>query len=156
MSYRDRTTRRLTLPSGATILVRKLAVGDFQSLGKVPSTLGEADRLRLRDAKPETMTPADFDFIVKLTTLILTRCCGPLEFEGESLTLVDKPFAECADTEIAISQVEQADANEIVQAVNALSGMTKEAATKIRPFPEEPGAPADVRPPGEALPPAAE
>ncbi len=151
MSYRDRTTRRLHLPSGATILVRKLSVGDFQSVGKIPGTLPEHDRAKLLSAAPDQLTPQMMDFVVKLTTLILTRCCGPIEFEGESLRIVEKTFAACAADEISIDQVDQADATEIVQAVNALSGLTKEAATAMRPFPEEPAPAADDAPAGETL-----
>lgn len=61
---------------------------------------------------------------------------GPLEFQGESLRIVDKPKAEAG--EIALDELEQADADAILKAVLDFSGLSKAGQEARATFPEGP------------------
>lgn len=146
MSYRDKTRKTLTLPSGATCVIRKLAARDFLSLGEIPMTM--ADPSKRPNNAP---TAADKAWSAKLSIIILTKCCGPIELDGEALKIVDKDFGDAAKDEISIDEVEVKDSAEIINAVQEFSGFGKEAASTAKPFPEESKAPYDCSQAGEAV-----
>jgi hypothetical protein len=82
---------------------------------------------------------------------MLTRCCSRILHNGESYRIVDAPFADAKDDEISIDEMPQEDAQAIVTAVQEFSGMTKEAAQRAKPFPQEPEASRQPPPDGEDL-----
>lgn len=136
MSYRERTRQTVELPSGAKVTIRKLCGSDFLGVGNIPVALTVAAKANGEHSPSQ----AHIEYGVKLSTIMLTRCCGPIQFEGESLRIVNKPFAETGTGEISIEELEQADAEAIVQAITKFSGLGKEAAAAARPFPDGPEA----------------
>jgi len=107
-------TKLLKLPSGARVKVRCLSVFDFS-------------RASVNDRND-------------VVRLILTRCTGSVRFsDSVRKKIVDKPNIDDLDelTEISIEQLDQADAEMIVEEVSAISKIGKEAAEHIaKPFPE--------------------
>lgn len=78
-----------------------------------------------------------FESLVSLTEVMLTNCCGPIEFpDGTRLKIVKKQFYECDENEVSIEVLDQKDAAFIIDHVQALSGMTKEAASAAQTFPD--------------------
>lgn len=132
-------SKQLTLPSGATCAVRKLAAYDFIELGNIPTPLlVETTKKKLESNDFPKISKEDLAFGVALARLALTRACSPLRSAtGGEFIIVDKPFHKCAANEISIEELEQADADMIVAEVTALSKMAKEAADKAKPFPEK-------------------
>ena len=114
MSYRERLQKRITLPSGASIVIH--ALNTFSEPWIIPRRNGEEDAG------------------IKLAKFCLTNPNnGPLEFEGEKLRIVDKPAGE---GEIAISELSQADADFIVNQVIEFSGLGKAGQEARKTFPE--------------------
>lgn len=119
MSYRDRLRKKITLPSGATIVIHKL--NTFNEPFLTPRRRGEGD--------------ADLESGMRLTKFALTNPNnGPLLFEGEALRIVDKPKADAG--EITIEELEQADANAIFSEIIEFSGLTKAGQEARKTFPE--------------------
>lgn len=128
--------KKITLPSGATCVVRKISERDFIAAGQTLLFLNFNSAKR-KAAAVEMSEEKAFESLVKLTEVMLTNCCGRLTFPtGEVLKIVNKQFDECAENEIAIETLDQKDAMAIVAAVQELSGMTKEAAAAAQTFPE--------------------
>jgi len=148
MSYKERSRKTIKLPSGATITIRKLAGYDFAKLGDWPLAF---DRKPGNGSQSPTSDKKSFEFGVKMAKLILTDCTGPMTFEGETLCIVNKPFNDTTETELSIDELEQADAECIIDEVKRFSGMGKEAAETGRTFPEKPQAHAEHTQPGENL-----
>lgn len=116
MKYRDRNRKEIGLPSGATITIAKLNV--FNEPFITPSKKDEAETQGM-----------------KLSMFALTNPNnGPFTFEGESARLVNKPVA--APGEITIGEIDQADADAIINAVVEFSGLTKGASEARKTFPE--------------------
>lgn len=116
MKYRDRNRKKIELPSGATIVIAKLNV--FNEPFLAPSKKEEAETQGM-----------------KLSMFALTNPNnGPFTFDGESARLVNKPTA--GPGEITIGEIDQADADAIVNAVVEFSGLTKSASEARKTFPE--------------------
>lgn len=131
MKYRDRNRKRISLPSGATIVIAKLNV--FNEPFITSSRKDEAETQGM-----------------KLSMFALTNPNnGPFTFEGQEARLVNKPVA--GDGEIAIGELDQADADAIVNAVVEFSGLTKSAAEARKTFPEGPKKDGEPAPAGDAL-----
>ena len=113
MNYRERSPSRkeITLPSGAVIQIKKLNAYATPALAK-------------RVADDEASYGA------RLSIYILTDRTGPLE----GLKIVEKVADEA--TEIAIEELDQADAEAIVSGVMEFSGLTKRAEEARATFPE--------------------
>jgi hypothetical protein len=146
MSYRDRTRRLINLPSGATASIRKLCARDFIEFGNIPDVLSGKAKEGRAPSKQE------IEWGDKCVRVMLTRCCSRIQSEGQSFRIVDAPFADCKDDEISIEEMDQADAQAIVNAVQEFSGLTKEAAQRAKPFPEKSPAAYQPSPDGENLP----
>jgi hypothetical protein len=127
------TRSKITLPSGATCVVRKIAMQDCIELRNVPAAFASGKR---PDVEP---TREQVEYGVKLMRIALLKCCSPLTISsGNKLTIVDKPLDEVRDgVEITIEELDQDDAQAIAGEVFRLSNLGKEAAEKAKPFPEE-------------------
>jgi hypothetical protein len=108
MSYRDRTRKKVTLPSGATVFIRRFNARDFFEAGGDP-------------AKPD-----DQAVNVKLASRALSSCTWGFEFKGERFKITDKRTEDCAADELSIDDLEQADADSIMSAVLEFSAPKKE------------------------------
>lgn len=134
MSYRDKTRKAITLPSGGKATIRRLCAKDFVGLPDIPNMAAPINP----DATP-ILDERAFARSVHMARMALTRCCSPVTFDGgEVLSIVDKPFAECAANEISVDELDQADAQAIVSAVLEFSSATLAARDAARPFPEKP------------------
>jgi hypothetical protein len=114
MKYLNRTRKILTLPSGATAELRKLnfynqALNDF---GKKDEGIG-------------------------ISMFILTEKVGWLKFEGDEYTIVNKRTKDCIPGELSVDDLEQADAQAIVDGVMEFSGLTKTGREAVGTFPEK-------------------
>lgn len=133
------TRKSLALPSGATTTVRPLSRIDFASIGhKAPDTVALP-----KDAKEEEgrrLTAEEVQWRTAIAELALLRACGPLISEGRTYKIVDKPFSECqthrTHTEICIADLEQKDADMIVDEVFILTNLGMEDAASAATFPE--------------------
>lgn len=129
--------KTITLPSGGTCVVRKLAESDFIAAGQTVLLLNLIDPERRRKKAVEVDEEKAFQALVDLHNVMLTSCCGRITFPDKTVAkIVQKPFDECTDAEITIEELAQPDAAAIIQAVKELSGMTKEAVQAARSFPE--------------------
>lgn len=145
------TRQTLTLPSGATVLIRKMKGRDFLELGEAPASIEK----RAPDAP--ALKPHELAWLVASNNLILTRCTGPLCFpDGTKRVIVNKPFALTSEAEISIEELDDADAEAILTAVTAFSNEGREAGRKALKFPSEPALAPDPGCGGEALPSAPE
>ena len=144
-NYFDRTRKLVTLPSGATVLIRKITAGDFRG---ITSEVPVLDGFRKSGHIP---TEAEVAQAVKMATRILTLCCGAFKYQGETYRIVDKPFSDpgLKEDELPIELLDQADAEAIISAVHEFSGLLKGGGQNGRTFQQ--GATADVLPPGEAV-----
>lgn len=129
------TTRKtITLPSGATVAIRKMKGSDFISLGEAPAAFADG-KPREKDKPP---TAEELNWVVASNTIILTKCTGPVcHPDGTQRLIVDKPFASTPETDLSIEEMEDADAEAIITAVSEFTQCGKEAARKARPFPAE-------------------
>jgi hypothetical protein len=144
--------KAIVLPSGGKCIVRKLSERDFIANGQTVFYLNFISQARRKAAPSENSEEKTLEAYVSLTEVMLTNCCGPIEFpDGTRLKIVKKPFYECDATEIAIETVDQKDATEIVNQVQLLSGMTKEAAEAAKTFPEGQANSGGVSPAGDQL-----
>lgn len=145
------TRKTLTLPSGATVLIRKMKGRDFFELGEAPGGLEK----RTKDSPP--LKPHELAWLVASNNLILTKCTGPICYgDGSKRTIVNKPFALTSEAEISIEELEDADGEFIIKEVGEFSNEGREAGRQALKFPHEPAMAADPGPAGEALPRAAE
>jgi hypothetical protein len=146
--YKAMQSRSLTLPvSGATVRVRKLKQLDFLEVGDVPAALSEDIQKRSASLK---VSKEALLFGAKIIRIALLKCCSELKFSDGTLKIVDKPESEPG--EITIEELDDLDANSIVDAVKSLSGMTKEAAEKARPFPKKQKVAGEPGPSSQAVP----
>lgn len=122
------TRKTITLPSGATVKVRKLSALDLAiETGEVRS-VGPSSK-----SKP---TEKDIEFGLKVVRIALTKCTGKVAFPTGAKKIVDKGLDDSNDaTEITIEELDQADADAIVSAVFELSGIG--GAANAAKFPEE-------------------
>ena len=116
MKYLDKNKRRITLPSGAEIDIFKL-----NSFSEPFLTSGKQD---------------DTAAGLGLSLFILESKVGPLCHQGESGKIVNKPKDQCAEGEIPIELLEQADADAIINQVIEFSGLNKAGAEARKTFPE--------------------
>lgn len=131
MKYRDRNRKQIELPSGATIVIAKLNVFNEPFI-----TPGKKD-----EAETQGM---------KLSMFALTNPNnGPFTYNGEEARLVNKPVA--GPGEITIGEIDQADADAIINAVVEFSGLTKGASEARKTFPEGPAQDDQPAPAGDAL-----
>lgn len=114
MSYRERTRKLITLPSGATVFVRKFGLRDFIEANVQP------DKKQL-----------SLDEQVRLMNQALTKCAWGFNYNGEKLSIVQKPVSECSDSELSIDLLDQADGLAIVNAIHET-----EADANVQKFPE--------------------
>lgn len=126
------TRKTITLPSGATVKVRKLSALDLAS------EIGEIKTLALAGDKPKSQpSQKDIEFGSRVVRIALTKCTGKIVFGDSAKRIVDKHFSESDDaTEITIEELDQADADAIVSAVFELSGIGG-ATASVAKFPEE-------------------
>jgi hypothetical protein len=148
----QKAQKEIVLPSGGKCIVRKLSERDFIAAGQTLLFLNFAAPSKRKQPVAEISEEKAFESLVSLTEVMLTNCCGPIDFpDGTRLKIVKKPFYECDQTEIAIETLDQKDAAFIVDQVQALSGMTKEAAAAAQTFPEGQANGSSAAPAGEQL-----
>jgi hypothetical protein len=143
MTYQDRQTQPLNLPSGATCRIRKLTAQDWLSAGErdLPLLFARAGgATQLSTADPEAIALG-----IRLGHVALLRCCRRIVAEGQNLTLVEKPFTDCAAGELSLELLDQADAQAIIEAVFTFSGLSGG-----RPAPPFPGQPETASAPAPA------
>lgn len=154
MSYKTRNQKIITLPSGATVSIRKLVPEDYLSQKSIPVY----DMVGGRN-KPENLSPEQMAVIeerdrqrgIQMRKTILTRCCGPLQFEGESLRIVDKPSTETSTAEIAIELLDIDDSKFIADQVIEMSGLLAGPEVPARTFPNEQQGSGEGAPAGEVI-----
>lgn len=105
MSYRDRLRKEIKLPSGASIVIHKL---NAYSESFLTPRKGDDDLQR---------------GMVRSRYMLTNPLNGPLCFDGEALRIVDKDIA--GPGEITITELEQADADKILEEIMEFSGLTK-------------------------------
>lgn len=150
----NKARKKITLPSGATCTVRKVSGNDFVTAGLSPVISALQDSVRKK--RPTELDDKTLQQMVKVTSMMLLRCVGVITNEdGSKVKIVDKPIDDLADDETTIEELDQVDANMIVDEIHRLSGLKKEAATAAAPFPEEQAAPAGSSSDSEGLRPAA-
>lgn len=143
--------KKVTLPSGATLVMRRVCGMDYVLAGCAEFP----DFLRIvTDKEPEKalakLTPAKMAEWHRVSLAVIARCCSPVRFaDGSKCKLVAKELDECGDNEMTLEELPQADFETIQQ---AFTEMSQEAGRKARPFPEQPQAAGDVAPAGESLP----
>lgn len=131
MKYTERNRKTLKLPSGATIVIAKLNT--------------YCEPFIARRAKEEEQEAGS-----RLAKYCLTNPAnGPFQFEGEPARIVDKPMA--GEGEISITDLDQADADAIVNGIIEFSGLTKAGAEARKTFPEGSKTGGEPPPGGEAL-----
>jgi hypothetical protein len=136
--------KSLTLPSGATTTIRKLAPIDFAGAGlSRPNTVKVAKETG--DGQPSEEM---IEFSVHLARLAVLKACGHMRIQGRLRKIVDKDFYELAPNEICLADVTPEDFRAIQEAVFELSGFGKEAAQAAETFPEKQGAGSDSAPAG--------
>lgn len=144
------TRKKITLPSGASCTIRKLAGLDCLALGFLPQAF-PAESKNGEAGKNGHLTSQEMQMQVKLATATLTRCVSPLSFpDGRRLRIVDKELDEAAEDEMTIGELDDQDAMFLVNEINALSGLSREAGQQARTFPvaEEPEHALDAAPSG--------
>lgn len=104
-----------------------------------------------KDAKPEKMSPQQVAFGVKMARIAILECCSAITWKGRRLKVVDKEMDLCQPTEITIGELDDADAQMIVNEVMNLTNLTREAAEKAKPFPQEQKTDGATPPAGPAL-----
>ena len=131
MSYKDRNRKLLTLPSGAVVMIRKLLARDYLTSKEIPimDLVGKRSK-----ASQEEISSDNIQVSIVLAKIILTACTSQFVFGGVTYRIVDKATADCADNELSIEDLDQADADAIVAEVNSFSGWTPQAAEAAKPF----------------------
>ena len=145
------TRKRIKLPSGGFVTVRKLSPMDTLSIGFIPQSFPELEAKRRRG---ESVAPSADEISqgVRLSVIALTKCASRIATpSGAKLRIVDKELDECGADEITVGELDQDDASAIVQSVNELSALTKEATQAVKPFPEKQEAASNASPSGEVI-----
>ena len=125
-----KNSKLITLPSGASVKIRKLCAKDFLRVGNIPDVHAAGE--------PKGERPGSNEFAVKLTEIILTECIGPISLPGGNMRVVQKAFYDCTDTEVSVEEfMSTPDSLAIVTEVCEFSGMSPAAKEAARPFPEE-------------------
>jgi hypothetical protein len=146
----NKTRIDIVLPvSGGRLSIRKARWQDYLPLGEAPAALAEVPELK----GEKKITPAQLEYTVRATNLMLVNCTTRVRFDdGRLLRIVDKSFAECDPaTELTIEEMDDADATAIIKAINEFTGMSKEAAQAAKPFPAEQTTAGDASLHGEEL-----
>ena len=129
------TTRKLTLPSGATCKVRRLTPRDSIKVGVIPDVLSDSEKAK--DTKSDREAKANYS--VRMNEVILCDCLGPVtDATGRTFRVVSKGAFECSDTEencdlFATTE----DGEEVVKNVLGLSGFKQSDKEALAPFSEE-------------------
>jgi hypothetical protein len=133
--------KQLTLPSGATCVIRPLKASDMMGLGSIPDVLIQSAKgkkvetsLDGKDDK-EIARVLEYGFLSIKASLL--KACGVLVSNGQRYNIVDKPAIDAKPSEITIEEIDQADAEFIYNEVKELSGWTKGAAEAAQTFPEK-------------------
>lgn len=129
------TTRKITLPSGATCKVRRLTPRDSIKVGVIPDVL--ADPEKRKDTKAEREAKALYS--VRMNEVILCECVSPItDKDGNVFRVVNKDAWSCSDNEQNCDLFATTEDGEcIVNAVLELSGFGKSDKEALAPFPEE-------------------
>ena len=141
--YRKRTRKTITLPSGGEVVIRKLSVSDFLSAGDVPSAFWEAVKKGDKTYAAEVIA-SDPALERRITHAALLR--GVV-----SIKIVDKDPRDCAEDEVAVSEMDQEDIRKIMDEVAAMNHLNAEAGKAVSRFREEPGASGDHRHDGDEV-----
>jgi hypothetical protein len=145
------TRKTITLPSGATVLIRKMKGRDFFELGEAPRDIEK------RTAESPPLKAHELAWLVESNNLILTKCTGPICYpDGTKRTIVNKPFAQTSEAELSIEELDDVDGEAIIAAVTAFSDEGREAGREALKFPNEQALAANAGSPGRALQPASE
>jgi hypothetical protein len=149
------TRKKITLPGGATCVVRRITGNDFaMTEGEIPIPADVADNPKspedaIRKAKRQVENG------VRFLRVALLCCCSPLTFpDGSRRKIVDRELDQIGEQEITIGELSDADAKAIGDEVIELTGIGKEAAQAARPFPAEQAATGDPGPGGQEVRPA--
>jgi len=136
-----KTSKQIKLSSGATCVIRPLSQRDLIANGAAPLFIQFAKMAKRRAPSSEDIDETKaIEAMVHLAEIKLTNCCGPITYpDGTRLAIVKKPFHECASNEVTIDDLAQQDANEIVAAIDELSGLTKEAVEAAATFLQQSG-----------------
>ena len=132
------TRKKITLPSGGTVVVRKIAAQDFAlHQGEIPAVYQPEGR----PAKEGEPSQRQIAAGIRSMRVALLSCCSPTTgADGIRRKLVEKDLDQTTDAEITIGELSDQDAQAIVTAVAELTNLGKEAASAARKFPEEPEA----------------
>lgn len=112
MNYREKIQKLLTLPSGSTVVIKKLNAYDLAGLERRASD-------------------DDLTYGVRVGGYILTKKTGKIDGQ---FSIVEKVDDET--TQVSVEELEQLDAAEIVSAVYKFSGLTKRDEEARKTFPE--------------------
>lgn len=137
------TTRKLTLPSGATCKVRRLTPRDFLKVGTIPDVL--ADPSKQKDTKADR--DASVAYSIRMNEVILCDCLSPITGkDGNLKKVVNKAFIDCSDTDENCDLFATTDDGAaVVEAVLELSGFRESDREALVPFPQEAGATGEHR-----------
>ena len=139
--------KRITLPSGGSVVVRKLSRMDFLSSDRIPLAFA-AESASGKSGDDVQLAK----FAAEIGRIALLRACGTITLpNGKPLRIVEKPFDECSESETTIEMLDDSDAEAIIAAVSELTNLNREAGRAVAPFPSG-QAPADpARSDGAAL-----
>lgn len=146
MSYRDRTRKTVTLPSGAVAIVTRLAPVHLIELGDIPLADFGEDPKRKGERTAKSIAAN-----IKFQNVVLKNCVLSFEFAGEKFKLVDKHPNDCPEGsgELSIHELEPSD----VEAIQRAFGSFEEGrlAREAKPFPEIQKPSGEVASNGESL-----
>lgn len=146
--------KTIVLPSGARCKIRRLQMMDY-ALGSGDLPVVDLNAIQKAASEPpqdEKIDPDQLKERLKMARVILLRCTGPLIYPGGlKRRIVPKPFYDCDDGEIAVEELADEDAVEILRQVNALSLVSKEVAAQAAAFPEETAADRNGPSPGAVV-----
>lgn len=153
MSYLSNKEKTISLPSGATVTVRRQTKYELILIGSPPSFFVRNAGIRERAARAkteeernqilatipevtETETTEWMRYMARQNGVLLSRCCvTPLEKDGEKFRIVNKEPGETEPGEISWAMVDEADLDAILTAINELDDKTGREA--VETFPEE-------------------
>lgn len=130
--YRKRVRKVVVLPSGGEVEIRKLTASDFLGVGEIPLAFQTAIRSGDR-AAAESVMLSNPGLAKRMNAAILAN--GVL-----SMKVVDKPPRECAEDEIAVSEIAQEDQVFLLDAISSFNFLKTEDGKSASRFPEESGA----------------
>lgn len=113
MNYRDKIQKEITLPSGSTIVIKKLTTFNGSSMEK---KFGESD----------------IDYSIRIAKFVLLSKTGLLDGK---LTIVER--VENPESQISIEEILQEDANAIFDSVIEFSNLSKRDQGARMTFPED-------------------